>query len=157
VKRILLFAIVAVIAALAIPMAAGATHSEGTGPKSDKANGTGESPTAGRIHVNAKDGADGPRGHFFIGPASGPVAIQGDVTCLTVSGNTALVGGFDRSTGMAWLIEVVDNGEPGAGADHHRSRMATPGEVSAPDCDPFGNAPPRQTITQGNYVVHGAS
>jgi hypothetical protein len=140
-KRLLLF-VVAAVAAVSVPIA-------GAQPKMEKANGTGQSAMYGSVHVNAKDQGDGPRGHFFVGTD----AMQGDVTCINQSGNTALVGGLLRGTGAPILIEVVDNGQPGAGADQHRWRMASPMEVTPPDCDPFGNNPPRVTIEQGNYVV----
>ncbi len=144
-RRLLLFVALAVVAAAAVPVLAGAA------PKFEKANGTGQSTMYGSIHVNAKDQGDGPRGHFFVNQ------IQGDVTCLRQSGNTALVGGLERISGMPILIEVVDNGQPGAGADQHRMRPATPAEVSDPNCADFGDNPPRVTIEQGNYVVPSGS
>jgi hypothetical protein len=144
-KRLLLFVALAVVATAAVPVLAGAA------PKFEKANGTGQSTAYGSVHVNAKDQGDGPRGHFFINQ------MQGDVTCLRQSGNTALLGGTDRATGMPFLIEVVDNGQPGHGADQHRYRPAMPNEVAPPDCADFGDMPPRETITQGNYVVPSGS
>lgn len=152
-KRLLLAFALAVMVVVALPLAATASHSNGTGPKFEKADGTGESPEYGRVHVNAKDQgvADG---HFFIGPASGPVEVQGDVTCLRVTGNVALVGGLQRETGMPFLIEVTDNGSPGHGADRHRWRMAMPNEVTG-QCADYGDNPPPATIVQGNYIVHG--
>jgi hypothetical protein len=53
-----------------------------------------------------------------------------------------------------WLIEIVDNGEPGPGEDQHRYRMAMPNEVEG-SCSDFGPLPPRETIARGNYIVHG--
>ena len=148
-KRILLTLALAALAAAALPVVASANHSEGNGPKFEKANGTGESASYGRVHVNAKD-KDGADGHFFIDQGT---TFQGDVTCLRVTGNTALVGGLLRGTGMPILIEVIDNGEPGAGNDRHRWRPAMPGEVTG-QCGNFGNNPPPATIVQGNYIVH---
>jgi hypothetical protein len=149
-KRLLLLVAALAVAAVTIPVAG----SVAAGPKMEKADGTGESPMYGRVHVNAKDQGGDPQGHFFIGPAMGPVEVQGDVTCITQTGNRALVGGFDRQTGMPYLIEVIDNGQPGAGADQHRWRPAQPDEVSGPDCnDQFSQNQPRETIVQGNYVV----
>jgi hypothetical protein len=48
--------------------------------------------------------------------------VRGDVTCLTVAGNNALVGGFIREgspdvVGLDFLYAVTDNGLPGSGAD----------------------------------------
>ena len=154
-KRMLLFAALAVLAVVAIPVVAGAA------PTFEKANGTGESASYGSVHVNAKDQGDGPRGHFFIDNAAG-VPVQGDVTCLRQQGNRALVGGLTRTevapgVRLPLLIEVVDNGQPGAGADQHRWRFAQPDEVSDPNCADFGNNPPRATIERGNYVVPSGS
>jgi hypothetical protein len=142
-KRLFLFVALAVVATAAVPVLAGAA------PKFEKANGTGQSASYGSVHVNAKDQGDGPRGHFFVGTD----IMQGDVTCIRQQGNTALIGGTLRDSGMPILIEVVDNGQPGAGADQHRWRPASPNEVAPPDCEDFGNNPPRATIEQGNYVV----
>ena len=146
-KRMLLFVALAVLAIAAVPVVAGAA------PKFEKANGTGQSATYGSVHVNAKDQGDGPRGHFFVGTPE----MQGDVTCINQEGNTAIVGGLLRVGGMPILIEVVDNGQPGHGADQHRWRPATPDEVAGPDCEDFGDNPPRATIERGNYVVPSGS
>jgi hypothetical protein len=142
-KRLLLFVALAVVATAAVPVLAGAA------PKFEKANGTGQSAAYGSVHVNAKDQGDGPRGHFFIDQ------LQFDVTCIRQQGNTALIGGLDRATGtMPVLVEVRDNGQPGAGADQHRWRPAPEnGGIAPPDCGDFGNNPPPATIEQGNYVV----
>ena len=154
-KRMLLFVALAIAAIVALPVAAGAA------PKFEKANGTGESAAYGAVHVNAKDQGDGPRGHFFIGNAMG-IPAQGDVTCLRQEGNTALIGGLTRvevapGVRLPLLIEVVDNGQPGTGADQHRWRFAYPEEVAAPDCADFGDNPPRANIERGNYVVPSGS
>jgi hypothetical protein len=154
-KRLLLALAVLALGVAAVPLAASANHSNGNGPKFEKANGTGESPGYGQVHVNAKDKAGLVDGHFFIDRPPMP-KVQGDVTCLTVNGNMATIGGFDRANPTTrYLIEVTDNGEPGQGADRHRWRMATPMEnTSGPDCPAFGMPPP-ETIVQGNYIVHG--
>jgi hypothetical protein len=49
-------------------------------------------------------------------------AVRGEVTCLTMAGNSALVGGFVREgaanlIGGDFLYAVSDNGLPGSGAD----------------------------------------
>ncbi|HEX8054770.1 MAG TPA: hypothetical protein VF517_17415 [Thermoleophilaceae bacterium] len=147
----LLFVALAVMAIAATPVVAGAA------PTFEKADGTGESPEYGAVHVNAKDQGDGPRGHWFVSDAVG-TPFQGDVTCLRQEGNTALVGGLGRNEVapgvlLPILIEVVDNGQPGHGADQHRWRFAFPDEVADPDCADFGDNPPRANIVRGNYVV----
>ena len=159
-RAFLAFALVA-LGLAAVPLVANAGHSngpsQGTGPKFEKANGTGESATYGRVHVNADDNGRGQDlGHFFIGPPSGPVAVQGDVTCLRVDGdNVATVGGRERVTNAPFIIEITDNGSPGAGADRHRWRPASPNEVG-PNCPTTEDFPnPSAQIQQGNYIVHG--
>ena len=150
-KRVLLCVIAAMAVIAVTPFAAGANHSDGTGPKFQKANGTGYSSQYGQVHVNA-DNNDDDLGHFFIGEDGSP-KIQGDVTCFEVDGNTALIGGVQRGTGLEFLIEVTDDGEPGHEGDEHRWRPALPGE--AQDCDEFGDNPPPAPIERGNYIVHG--
>jgi hypothetical protein len=60
-------------------------------------------------------------GSFRYGAGLGP-GVRGEVTCLTVSGGNALVGGFIRegppgTIGIDFLYAVTDNGPPGSGAD----------------------------------------
>ena len=148
-KRVLLCVISAMAVIAAVPFTSGAAE----GPKFQKTNGTGTSGTYGQVHVNADNNEHGgDLGHFFIAPPNMP-RVQGDVTCLRVDGNTALVGGTQRETGMPFLIEVTDNGEPGAGEDTHRYRPASPNEVAS--CSDFGNNPPPEPIERGNYIVQG--
>lgn len=157
---------------------AGATHSEGEGPEDDFMRGTmkdsGVDPSAPSVtfeqihHVNAKSGPAGedPQGRFFIkSRASDPAnrfnfEASGPVICLSVQGNRArYVGEIERGTesfgstplrGSYFVIDVVDNGEPGdndgflgAALIPNRPRICPP---VRPRVIPPGE--------QGNYVVH---
>lgn len=140
-KRILL-AITGVVA-LVIPATAVA----------EQVNGTGQSALYAQPHVNAKDKGDGPRGHAFFRTAAGDI-VQGDVTCLNVTGNQARIGVMNRPNAFTYFIQIIDNGSPGHGQDRHRARPATAAEVTQPDCNPiFADFTPFETIVQGNYVV----
>jgi hypothetical protein len=61
-------------------------------------------------------------GSFRYAAAGTPGRLRGDVTCLTVAGNNALLGGFIRegspnAIGLDFLYAVTDSGLPGSGAD----------------------------------------
>lgn len=140
-KRLLLS--VGVIAAGAIPATAAA----------EQVNGTGQSGLYQQVHVNAKDDGSGPRGHAYFRPA-GLTPVQGDVTCLNVTGNQARIGVMNRSNGFPYFIQIIDNGSPGPGQDQHRVRPAGPNEITPPNCNPtFADFTPFETLVQGNYVV----
>lgn len=147
---------------------ASATHSEGDGPNYDFARGTATGASGGQFHVNARSGPSGEdaTGHFYVerkNPASGPAFdFRGEVTCLRVDGNRAVVGGRVTQTkgdfpanpaeGSGFLIRIVDNGEPGD-ADLV-SAVPVPGGGVPDVC-------PDQTTTnrtqRGNFVVHDAT
>ena len=160
-KRLLLFATMALLALGAIPLTAGATHAGGTPPKYEKANGTGESEQYGSIHVNADEQGDD-LGHFFI--QNGETEAQGEVTCLNVQDNRAAIGGIVEESdnpsappGSAVIIGVEDNDVSGGGSEedrHFRSPPLTPGQEQ--QCNnPFTET--AFAIAQpvvGNYIVH---
>lgn len=150
---------------------AGATHSDGTGPKDDFVNGTGnfEGPLGTLdflFHVNAKGGPSGedPDGALWIKgvTALGEVNFQGSVTCLRVTGNRADVGGrVERSRtaaaveGQGFIFEFVDNGEPGSNPDQNAPDTFNGALLPLPPaiCDFTDLAP----INRGNFVVHDAA
>jgi hypothetical protein len=144
-RRLLLGVVLACAVTAATPGLASASHSQGNGPKFQKANGTGFSEGYGLVHVNAKN-KDGPSGHFFIEEAQ----AQGEVTCFGASGSDAVIGGTDRDDGRPFLIFVHDEGEPGHEGDAHSWRPALPPEVAL--CEPL--FPPPDNIERGNYIVH---
>jgi hypothetical protein len=172
-RRSLSVLISAALASLALSSTASATHSAGQGPKHDFVVGSvkfeGLSPTRAPVvserHTNAKSGPSGedPQGHFWIrqetpGP---PLDFRGRVTCLTVTGNRAVVGGeVDREQSKlppppgrnGVLIEYVDNGEGNEPPDMSRpTSTASPPEV----CPSALNI--AQPITSGNVSVHDAA
>lgn len=94
----------------------GASHTAGGGPPFDLVVGSGAFPASSgdiAITVNARETADGPTGFFTIHDPDGDFRIE--VRCLSVSGNTAVVGG-EIVTGPAiyigagYLLLVIDNG-----------------------------------------------
>jgi hypothetical protein len=163
-KRILAALTLALLCSVALAVsAANATHSDGQGPKQSFAQGsmkfTSETFPA-QIHVNAKDEID-PQGHWFIrqeGPGTGfDIDARGDVTCLRVDGNRAIIGGVVTQSnlpsvpvGRGVVIEAVDNGEPGD-ADQARA-FFVPSQL-ANTCPDLPSTLPFQ---QGNFVIHDA-
>lgn len=73
------------------------------------------------IQANANTDGRGAWGSFrYGGTPTG--ATRGEVTCLTMASNSALVGGFIREgpanlIGGDFLYAVTDNGLPGSGSD----------------------------------------
>jgi hypothetical protein len=141
--RLLFSTGLAVLAVVAV--ASGAT---GAGPGFGKVSGAGYSQSQGLVQVSADD-RDGPSGHFFIEDAQ----AEGEVTCLTVNpGGGARIGGVDQTTGVAYLILVIDD-VPQPGIDTHQWRLAEPFEVANPGCSLFGITFNPVVIESGNYSV----
>lgn len=81
------------------------------------------------------------------------------VNCLSVTGNTAVVGGEiivgpSIYIGAGYLLLVVDNGEPGSGTPDivQIARVPTPPDPTF-QCGLGGGVP----STGGNFTVHDAS
>ncbi len=158
------------VVAMAVPGVAFATHSNGTGPKKDKVNGTGKfsdeaTGEARQIHVNAKSSADGqdPRGWIWekstVPTATGTekVDYKAKVKCLSViDNNEAIIGGeiVKSKSGETGNVEIYveDNGSPGAGFDKVESKLLG---TTVPDCSKDTEVTGK-TITKGNYIVHNA-
>jgi hypothetical protein len=155
-------------ALLLAPTAARAGHSPGQGPPHDFAQGTGKFASGtlkAQFHVNAQSGPAGqnPRGHVFVRRASGGVVnlnFSGRVTCLTVTGNRAVVGAVVERTktplvavGNGVLLEFVDNGKGANAPPDASDGFLIP---AAPAACPavLGIAAP---FRQGNFVVHDAA
>ena len=168
-KKLLAVLTLALLLSLALGVSvANATHSDGEGPNDDFVRGTATAPTGAKFHVNATSGPSGedPKGHFYlefkeaVSPRL-PFDFRGEVTCLRVDGNRAVVGGRVTQSkgdlpgnppeGSGFLIRIVDNGEPGD-ADLV-SGVRVPGGGVPDVC-------PDQTTTnpteRGNFVVHDA-
>jgi hypothetical protein len=77
-------------------------------------------------HVDG-NGGGAAYGTWEYGPPTGPWHVRGDITCMTIDGNVAIVGGWVRDTersdlaGLAFLTYVRDNGTPGSGAQDEAS------------------------------------
>ena len=158
---------------------ASASHSTGAGPPHDQVQGTGRFDHPGehdvfptQLHVNARSNPDGSgvRGQLaatldatsVIGVGA-VLRLRGDVTCISVSGNTAQVGVEVTSSntsiqpvGSGLLVLFVDNGEPGS----VQAKATTPDQVridfliAPPPTCPIELFPDPNPVLQGNYVVH---
>ena len=109
-KRSIIFVAAAVAAALASPSVSGAQA-----PTGDSVVGTGVAVSRQFI-VDAHSGPSGesPSGTYMYG--DGFIGLQGPVTCLSVTGNRAVVGGQATSPfgGLIGVVAViVDNGAAG--------------------------------------------
>ena len=172
----------------ALPVMADASHSGGKGTKQDLATGTAHRFASGPpslpegvesrtiMHVNARsvpDGDERARGRFFVKrEASTPVPsrpdldFSGRVTCMSVEGNRAVVGGvithdklglvhpLSPLEGRGYLGVYIDNDQVSGGlADRSNSfPLATPPGRNCPEfTDPTGE------FQTGNFIVHDAS
>lgn len=132
------------------------------GPK-DLVAGTGTITGFGdpMVHVNASRNKTTleARGYFFIKYKSSNFEVSGRVTCLTVTGNKAGVGGViervkgtppaifgPTAPGNEVLITVLDMGSPGNLDQVNEGQLLGASSV----CPETGNTFP---IQQGNYVV----
>jgi hypothetical protein len=106
--------------------AAGIAWSSGNGAAQIRVYGGGQIatptivPRTFSLDANANPDGRGAYGSFRF--AGAPPGQRADVTCLSVAGNNALVGGFIREgaadlIGRDFLFAVSDNGPPGSGAD----------------------------------------
>ena len=141
----------AVAAALVSPSVSGAQA-----PAGDSVGGTGVAPYNGikQFNVDAHSGPSGesPSGTYQYG--DGFIGLQGPVTCLSVTGNRAVVGGQATSPLGGSLIGVVavivDNGA--AGPDTLQAAMVPTVPLVCPAGLPGTPAP----LTSGNFVVFDA-
>lgn len=123
------------------------------------------------MSISARTGVSGQgaRGRFFVKrntevpvPGRPDLDYSGEVTCLRVVGNRAIVGGVitnDRLDlasnpieGTGFLAVYVDNDQ--AGSDAHDESNSTPGIAAPGDLCPTSVAFPTAPFQQGNYVVH---
>lgn len=114
------------------------------------------------LHVNAQSNSGGAnvRGHFWIRYANGGGEFGGQVVCLNVLGQVALLyGRIDRvktprpsfTVGNYVPIRLLDGGEPGTLLDGANFDAGTP---VAPPSGCLQESAGVIPISQGNYVVH---
>jgi hypothetical protein len=99
-------------------------------------------------------------GHLTLDSRGQQVIIQGDVNCLVINGNQAIIGGiitnvtpnsdpsFFSLVGQPFVLRVVDNGE---GAPNPVDLVS---DVFAPDACSDGPFLPLQPIEAGNITVN---
>jgi hypothetical protein len=145
----------ALVVGLLVPAAAGAAPAPAPTPTMDSVTAEGSGGGFLNIAVSAESGPsgenptgtvsttisiDGPRGPM-------PVTIGGGVTCLAVTGNTAVVNFDEQTFGLGILtLSLTDNGGNGrdlvAAGDLHRAPT---------DCSPLASIP--AALTAGRVVV----
>lgn len=172
-------AMLGLLALAAAPVAANASHSSGHGPQHLAVAGTairtaelpGANATRVMMSISARSDASGQNatGRFFVTRTTAtPVAgrpdldFSGQVTCLRVVGNRAIVGGVitnDRLDlkanpieGTGFLAVYVDNDQAAVHAPDESN--STPGIAAPGDTCPTSVAFPTAPFQQGNYVVH---
>lgn len=114
--------IVVAVGALAAAGIAWSSGVLGGGPAQIRIYGGGQIEAISRtvsLETNANPDGLGAWGSFRFSAAGG---VRGDVTCLTLAGNSVLIGGLIREgpanlIGGDFLYAATDNGPPGSGAD----------------------------------------
>ena len=180
-KRILLALALALLASISLSVSvANASHNNGRGPNKDMLVGTGKrvlGSTTEYIHINAQSGPAGenPRGHFTWRTnhsAFGEADLMGEVTCLLVRDNRAVVLGVGErnkvdNLNVFGLIWIDDNGEGNEPNDTlayvfiGRLVPFDPGDT--PPCrqlmnssPPVFDVHPSAVFAHGNFIVHDA-
>jgi hypothetical protein len=159
----LVIATVLIVAAL--PGAAGATHSDGTGPSEDFAVGTADVALGPfgtlRLHIDwpPREATAAFTGNWRIirdNPNGG--AVHGDLVCLQAVGNTAVFSGVVTDSpsslvppGSGILGRIVDNGEGSSRPDEAIFAL-TPPPTGPAECPSLLLVP--SPVERGNYVVH---
>jgi hypothetical protein len=113
------------------------------------------------IHASSGPSGETPTGRALIvvtspGPGNIPIGSQttDNVTCLAVSGNSAVVGFRDLVTNTGqWVGQFSDNGPANSGLDRFSLTLAS---LRAPsDCSPLGPDEPIPLVS-GDIVIHDA-
>lgn len=122
-------------------------------------------PVPVRVSVFAVSGPNGERAFGFFsaqGVVGGvPFPFSGRVTCLRVDGNRAVAGGVvtkseavNAPVGSGILLQVTDNGFPGAGRDTNVNFVGFGGSDPELTTCPFTDDVIEVTITKGDLAVH---
>jgi hypothetical protein len=165
-KRIFTVTWVVGLTAISVAVAQGAASSGGDYLKGYAARPVFSAPQlTGHTNVQAHSDANGQNASGIFA-AEGFVQgerqpFSGTITCLHVEGNRAVAGGIvtkSRATnapvGSGALIQVTDDGSPGAGLDTNINFVgfgpSDPELTTCPFIDDFGEI----TITKGDFSVH---
>jgi hypothetical protein len=154
------------VAALLIPATAAPPVATAQAPAEDSVVAQGGFAGVIAFDIDVRSGPSGeqPTGmvNLHFGGGLGPT-YSANVTCLAVSGNTAVIGfaGTLRSFGelspVAGLIRVVDGGGPSSGRDSFEGPLAEnegPPANPAPNCSAFpGGGVVYNEFTFGDIVV----
>jgi hypothetical protein len=150
-RRGALAAVIGSLLALLLAPAAVASHDPSGAPFGEDFAG-GDASFRGGIQIDV-DAHSGPSGENPTGNASISLRanfIGGPVTCLTVTGNRAVVGG--EFAGFGYLFVLVDNAATGT---PDRFGSGDPGQDSPTSC-PANPAVALDPIESGDLVVHDA-
>ena len=146
------------IAVIALAAIGGTTQSQASSNSQDFVTGSAMFDVVqAHVVVSAHSGPAGedPGGHFSLDQGIGDIQVWAEVTCLTVAGNLAVIGGEtvrSRSgipAGTGVLQSVQDFGSPG---DMDRSQTIV-GVPTPVNCALFA---PGFQADRGNYVVNDA-
>ena len=158
---------------VALLLAGIAAISAGAGGSYNSVSGAGwrgspPNPTVAIRHfeVSAHDGPNGVTGQFSEDQKGNPTAtFRGDVKCLVVTGNQAIVGGVITSSddpanvGTGFAIGFQDNANPNPDMVTLTDFQISPPPQTAADCAAesflFTDAPVLPFV-RGNVVVNGA-
>ena len=88
---------------------------------------------------------------FFT--AAGYAIFSGPVTCLAVTGNTAIIGWFDAAFQGHLRVQIVDNSSTGSPDTVRGVDPSDPSGVSG--CSSFENDS-IFTLVSGDFIVHDA-
>jgi hypothetical protein len=113
----------------------------------------GPGDTVGFVAISTDDD-DGARGWFqAVGTSEAGremVIFGGEVTCLEGNGSTARFGGYERGTGQAFTVDVVDNAE---GGDYDIVYFQT----SDDPCEDGNPVFEEDTLARGNLTIHNGN
>jgi hypothetical protein len=148
--RVIRLRLVAALLAAAAMLAAPAITSAQVPRDSVVASGDAGSYTNIDTNVTSGPSGENPTGHVAV-TAVGERFESASITCLSISGNTAVVGGSlqPNSFGLAGFVEtLMDGGPANSGLDTFTATGTSTAPVLCPPPIPFGN-----TLTTGDIVV----
>jgi hypothetical protein len=154
-------------AAAAVLVTATVATPASAAPPNDSVTGGGKHVVTLTQGISAHSGPAGedPRGNVTIAQNGVGLFAHGDVTCLLVTGNRAVItwvvtsnNGFGAVEGQLIVTEVVDNGNPGQSTAPDEIRNSFEGAIFEDPDNPGCFLPvfPPVPVEQGDYQVHDA-